>query len=177
MLDNSHHAGAGPADFDDTCSIRTNHDIRRWREVELNIADEDNCFDSSCHRGGAGSSSSTQYGGSSSSTSAGGGRGGGGTRGGGGAGGAAAHHGERVVDKSKPQERSGASGVIAGKYLWVYGGYSFGSRLDDLWRFDLEKRKWQKVHPRGDKKPMARENNGALVVRGKMYQAAFFRCT
>jgi len=82
-----------------------------------------------------------------------------------------------VVDKSKPQERSGASGVIAGKYLWVYGGYSFGSRLDDLWRFDLEKRKWQKVHPRGDKKPMARENNGALVVRGKMYQTEFFRCT
>ena len=61
-------------------------------------------------------------------------------------------------------ERSGASLVSYHGYLWLAFGYGGGGRLDDLHRFDLKKRVWQKIEPRSEKKPMPRENNGAVVV-------------
>ncbi|CAD7953611.1 unnamed protein product, partial [Amoebophrya sp. A120] len=219
------HAAAGPADFDETCSVRTNADIRRWREVELTrtpVVDTTERTSSSQHNASnnagqqlnsnsrtlsaaeqyqqnlglqtnsSSSSSSTRRTGSTGSnhvvnknTTAGGSTGSSGSNTAGGAnqqysspnphdrGGNSGNqmNSDPKTEIVKPVERSGASGVVYGRYLWLYGGYngSRGGRLDDLFRFDLEKRRWQRIIPKGDKKPMARENNGALVVRGKMY--------
>ncbi|CAD7945856.1 unnamed protein product [Amoebophrya sp. A25] len=143
---------AGPHDFDETCSVRTNADIRRWREIEPKALHQQAPCGSTPSRGSTRASSSTAYDNQNDQ-----------------------FHREDYDDPTsggplRPPERSGASCVPYGKYLWLFAGYGGGGgRLDDIWRFDLGKRRWSKVAPRGEKKPMPRENNSALVVKGKMY--------
>ena len=71
-----------------------------------------------------------------------------------------------------PPERSGASCVVYKNALWLYAGYAGEGRLDDLWRFDVRKRNWKRISGLDlgkERRPMARENNGAIVVGAKMY--------
>ena len=45
----------------------------------------------------------------------------------------------------KPGERSGAASVVYRDALYVFGGYGGSGRLDDLYRFDFQHRRWDQV--------------------------------
>lgn len=70
-----------------------------------------------------------------------------------------------------PQPRGSHSGTVIGKHLYVFGGYGgagFSRRdFNDLHRFDLEERRWEKLNPKGTP-PQPRAGHAAVAAEDKV---------
>lgn len=67
-----------------------------------------------------------------------------------------------------PSSRNSCSWVTYGDVLYIFGGFTFNGRLDDIHEFNFETYHWSKVTTSGIK-PTARENNGAILYKDHMY--------
>ena len=47
--------------------------------------------------------------------------------------------------KDEPEGRSNLAMVTEGQCLWIFGGTNGQKTLDDLWKFDLNTKKWEKI--------------------------------
>lgn len=52
--------------------------------------------------------------------------------------------------------------------LYIFGGFTFNGRLDDVHKYSFDKNQWVRLQTTGQK-PTARENNGAVLYKGCMY--------
>ncbi|CAD8047309.1 unnamed protein product [Paramecium sonneborni] len=71
-------------------------------------------------------------------------------------------------DQVMPNQRNNCSWVIYEDYLYIFGGFTFNGRLDDVHRYSFSNNQWQHLNTKGQK-PSARENNGAIEYKGCMY--------
>lgn len=77
---------------------------------------------------------------------------------------------ERVDQRGhdKPCPRSSSASIIHEDCLYLFGGFTFNGRLDEIYQYNFKTFKWIKIKTKGDK-PSARENNGAVVFENKLY--------
>ncbi|CAD8054512.1 unnamed protein product [Paramecium sonneborni] len=70
--------------------------------------------------------------------------------------------------QSSPNQRNSCSWVIFQDCLYIFGGFTFNGRLDDVHRYSFNQNQRQRLNTTGSK-PSARENNGAIEYKGQMY--------
>ncbi|EAR86286.2 kelch motif protein (macronuclear) [Tetrahymena thermophila SB210] len=77
---------------------------------------------------------------------------------------------EKVESKGsqRPCPRSSSASVIYKECLYLFGGFTFNGRLNEIYQFNFKTLKWTKIKATGTK-PSARENNGAVVYQNKLY--------
>ncbi len=60
---------------------------------------------------------------------------------------------EEVTNPVIPQGRMGQGAAIKGDSLYMFGGNEGNNKLNDLWRFDLNEKKWTQIKPEGKTVP------------------------
>lgn len=67
-----------------------------------------------------------------------------------------------------PCPRSNSACVVFEDNLYVFGGFTYFGRLNEIYQFHFPSQRWTKIETRGFK-PSPRENNGAMLLDSKMY--------
>lgn len=69
-----------------------------------------------------------------------------------------------------PSPRSGARGVAYKDCLYFFGGYSkqSGEYYNDLFRYDLDRRRWDSIETTGDK-PSSRTDHSLVIYGSSLY--------
>jgi hypothetical protein len=63
----------------------------------------------------------------------------------------------------KPAPRSYHAGTSTGHFLFIFGGCSGHSRLNDLWRFDTKSSHWEQLHAGGEGTDRPSVRGGAML--------------
>lgn len=67
-----------------------------------------------------------------------------------------------------PLERSGASGTVIGRHLYMFGGYSEEGNLNTLHQLDLHNLKWRHLQPAGPL-PLPSDKSVCWEYQEKLY--------
>ena len=65
-----------------------------------------------------------------------------------------------IRDRDEPDGRSNLALAPDGQNLWIFGGTNGQKTLDDLWKFDIVAKKWERV----DQKNTPEVNNYIIFV-------------
>ena len=81
------------------------------------------------------------------------------------------------VDGPVPQERCGHSAVVHGGAMWIFGGKDDDNqKLNDLWKFNLTARTWQRVEQPSYTVPLPRSGHAAdiygdyMILHGGIFE-------
>jgi hypothetical protein len=76
-------------------------------------------------------------------------------------------------DDAVPTPRSEASSVLYKDQMIIFGGISYDAKgvsspedYNDIWSYDLQKRKWRKIDPTTDLAPPARFSHSSSLIYG-----------
>lgn len=62
-----------------------------------------------------------------------------------------------------PQTRDEHSAIIYHESMVIFGGFSFGERSSDIFKYQFKQNTWERIHFVGDKSPIPRAGHSAIV--------------
>lgn len=70
---------------------------------------------------------------------------------------------EDDLEENLPKTRDEHSCVLLGNYMIVFGGFTFGQRTNDIFRFNFTTSQWSKIKNEGKDAPQPRAGHSAVI--------------